>query len=65
MVETLMEELAYVGLCLNTGKTIDLTNAAQPPQRLILTNQDAILLEQRCWTQMVEMVNGQGLHAVR
>ena len=36
MVETLMEELAHVGLCLNTGKTIVLTNAAQPPQPQIL-----------------------------
>ena len=32
MLETLMEELAYVGLCLNAGKTVVLTNEAQPPQ---------------------------------
>ena len=53
MLETLMEELAYVRLCLNAGKTVVLTNEkgvrekktkkkTQPPQCLILTNQDAI-----------------------
>ena len=45
MLETLMEELAYVGLCLNAGKTVVLTNEAQPPQCLILTNQDAIVVK--------------------
>ena len=40
-----MEELAYVGLCLNAGKTVVLTNEAQPPQCLILTNQDAIVVK--------------------
>ena len=54
MLETLMEELAYVGLCLNAGKTVALTNEAQPPQCLILTNQeDNCRKRQRCWTQMV------------
>ena len=54
MLETLMEELAYVGLCLNAGKTVVLTNEAQPPQCLILTNQDDNCRKrQRCWTQMV------------
>ena len=45
MLETLTEELAYVGLCLNAGKTVALTNEAQPPQCLILTNQEAIVVE--------------------
>ena len=45
MLETLMEELAYVGLCLNAGKTVALTNEAQPPQCLILTNQEAIVVK--------------------
>ena len=45
MLETLMEELAYVGLCLNAGKTVALTNEAQPPQCLILTNEDAIVVK--------------------
>ena len=36
MLETLMEELAYVGLCVNAGKTVVLTNEAQPPQCWIL-----------------------------
>ena len=45
MLETLMEELAYVGLCLNAGKTVALTNEAQPPQCLILTNQETIVVK--------------------
>ena len=54
MLETLMEELACVGLCLNASKTVVLTNEAQPPSCLILTNQEAIVCEsQQCRTQMV------------
>ena len=45
MLETLVEELAYVGLCLNAGKTVALTNEAQPPQCLILTNQETIVVK--------------------
>ena len=52
MLETLMEELAYVGLCLNAGQTVALTNEtvaltneAQPPQCLILTNQETIVVK--------------------
>ena len=45
MLETLTEELAYVGLCLNAGKTVALTNEAQPPQCLILTNQETIVVK--------------------
>ena len=45
MLETLMEELAYVGLCRNAGKTVALTNEAQPPQCLILTNQETIAVK--------------------
>ena len=45
MLETLMEELAFVGLCLNAGKTVALTNEAQPPQCLILTNQETIVVK--------------------
>ena len=43
--KTLMEELAYVGLCLNAGKTVVWSNEAQPPQCLILTNEDAIVVK--------------------
>ena len=55
MLETLMEELAFVGLCRSAGKTLVLINGAQPPKCFILTNQDAIncCKRQRCWTQMV------------
>ena len=45
MLETLMEELACVGLCLNASKTVVLTNEAQPPSCLILTNQEAIVVK--------------------
>ena len=45
MLETLMEELAYVGLCRNAGTTMVLINEAQPPQCFILTNQDAIVVK--------------------
>ena len=45
MLETLMGELPYVGLCLNAGETVALTNEAQPPQCLILTNQETIVVK--------------------
>ncbi len=45
MLETLMEELACVGLCLNAGKTVVLTNEAQPPNCLTLTNHETIVVK--------------------
>ena len=45
MLETLMEELACVGLCLNAGKTVVLTIEAQPPNCLTLTNHETIVVK--------------------
>ena len=41
----MLEEIASAGLCPNAGKTVALTNEAQPPQCLILTSQETIVVE--------------------
>lgn len=51
MLETLMEELARLGLSVHACKKVVLTNEAQPPQCLIVTQEarKAMMLDTNGW----------------
>lgn len=72
LLEILMEKLACVGLSLNAGKAVVLTNEVQPPECLILTYPEAIVvkgwgifcplvpLEGQLWTSIIAYRQPQG-----